>query len=84
MDLSAFFTVGRDSAQALPDTYNVWLVAVSYAIASLASYTFLQFAGRIVELRGSVLRLAWLAAGAAASGPCISWRCWLTSCRSLE
>ncbi len=68
MDLAAFFTIGRDLAQALPETYNFWLVALSYAMASLASFTFLQFVGRIVELRGSVLRLAWLTAGAVTMG----------------
>jgi len=68
MDLAAFFAIGRDPAQTLPETYNYWLVALSYAIAALASYTFLQFAGRIVELRGSPLRLGWLAAGAITMG----------------
>lgn len=68
MDLATFFTIGRDPAQALPDTHNYWLVAVSYAIAALASFTFLQFADRIMELRGSLLRLRWLVGGAIVMG----------------
>jgi len=68
MDLATFFTIGRDPAQALPEAYNYWLVAVSYAIAALASFTFLQFADRIIELRGSLLRLRWLVGGAIVMG----------------
>ena len=48
--LSDFFTTNVDPADALPSRYNYGLVLVSYLVASLASYTFLQFAGRIVEL----------------------------------
>ena len=66
--LSDFFTTSVDPAQALPSRYNYVLVLISYLVASLASYTFLQFAGRIVELRQSVARFAWLAAGAAMMG----------------
>jgi len=68
MDFATFFTIGRDPAQALPDTYNYWLVAVSYAIAAMASFTFLQFADRMIELRGSRLRLRWLVGGAIVMG----------------
>src|SRR5215217_3108189 len=66
--LSDFFTTSVDPAQALPSRYNYVLVLISYLVASLASYTFLQFAGRIVELRQSVARFAWLAAGAIMMG----------------
>jgi PAS domain S-box-containing protein len=66
--LSDFFTTSVDPAQALPSRYNYALVLISYLVASLASYTFLQFAGRIVELRQSVARFAWLAAGATMMG----------------
>ena len=66
--LSDFFTTSVDPAQAMPSRYNYALVLISYLVASLASYTFLQFAGRIVELRQSVARFAWLAAGAAMMG----------------
>ncbi|MEO7158077.1 MAG: hypothetical protein ABI039_10965, partial [Vicinamibacterales bacterium] len=54
------FVTGVDTADALPSRYNYALVLVSYLIASLAAYTFLQFAARIVELRQSVMRFAWL------------------------
>jgi PAS domain S-box-containing protein len=66
--LSDFFTTSIDPADALPSRYNYVLVLISYLVASLASYTFLQFAGRIIELRQSVARFAWLAAGAAMMG----------------
>jgi PAS domain S-box-containing protein len=66
--LSDFFTTSVDPADALPSRYNYVLVLISYLVASLASYTFLQFAGRIVELRQSVARFAWLAAGATMMG----------------
>ena len=66
--LSDFFTTNVDPADALPSRYNYGLVLVSYLVASLASYTFLQFAGRIVELGQSVARYAWLAAGAVMMG----------------
>jgi PAS domain S-box-containing protein len=66
--LSDFFTTSVDTADALPSRYNYVLVLISYLVASLSSYTFLQFAGRIIELRQSVARFAWLAAGAAMMG----------------
>src|SRR5829696_8244769 len=66
--LSDFFTTNFNPADALPSRYNYGLVLVSYLVASLASYTFLQFAGRIVELGQSVARFAWLAAGAVMMG----------------
>jgi NO-binding membrane sensor protein with MHYT domain len=66
--LSDFFTINVDTADALPSRYNYVLVLISYLVASLASYTFLQFAGRIVELCHSVARFAWLAAGAVMMG----------------
>jgi NO-binding membrane sensor protein with MHYT domain/nitrogen-specific signal transduction histidine kinase/CheY-like chemotaxis protein len=67
-DFSGFFAVGVDAARALPGNYNLGLVLVSYLIASLGAYAFLQFAGRIVELRQSTLRWSWLAGGALAMG----------------
>ena len=68
MDFATFFAIGRDSALALPETYNYWLVGVSYAIAALASFTFLQFADRIIELPPSPLRRRWLVGGALVMG----------------
>jgi diguanylate cyclase len=49
-------------------TYNLWLVAVSFVVATLASYTALDLTGRISLLASSRLRHAWLAGGAAAMG----------------
>jgi PAS domain S-box-containing protein len=66
--LSDFFVTGRETHDALASHYNYVLVMVSFLVASLSSYTFLQFAGRIVELRQSVMRYAWLAAGAVIMG----------------
>jgi NO-binding membrane sensor protein with MHYT domain/nitrogen-specific signal transduction histidine kinase len=71
-NLSDFFTIGLDPAQALPEEYNPVLVVVSYLIASLGSYAFLQFAELLSELRNRALRLAWLAGGAFAMG-CGIW-----------
>jgi diguanylate cyclase len=49
-------------------TYNFWLVAASFAVATLASFTALDLTGRISQLTSSRLRHAWLAGGAAAMG----------------
>ncbi len=48
-------------------TYNVPLVVLSIVIASIASYTALNLAGRITVAQGSA-RLLWLAGGASAMG----------------
>jgi diguanylate cyclase len=49
-------------------TYNFWLMAVSFVVATLASYTALDLTGRISLLASARLRHAWLAGGAAAMG----------------
>jgi NO-binding membrane sensor protein with MHYT domain len=49
-------------------TYNLWLVAASLVVATLASFTALDLSGRISLLARSALRHAWLAGGAAAMG----------------
>ena len=49
-------------------TYSFWLVALSLVVATLASYTALDLAGRISRLTQSSARHAWLAGGAAAMG----------------
>jgi NO-binding membrane sensor protein with MHYT domain len=41
---------------------------LSYLVAALGSYAFLQFASRIAELRDAGLRFSWLAIGAIAMG----------------
>jgi NO-binding membrane sensor protein with MHYT domain/nitrogen-specific signal transduction histidine kinase/CheY-like chemotaxis protein len=71
MDLSSFFALGSDPSQALPGRYNYGLVFLSYLVAALGSYAFLQFATRIGDLRDHGLRLSWLAIGAIAMGGAI-------------
>ncbi|TAJ32002.1 MAG: hypothetical protein EPO67_12815, partial [Reyranella sp.] len=68
MNLSNYFALDVDPSQALPGTYNYALVLLSYLVAVLGSYAFLQFASRIAELRGSGLRFNWLIVGAVAMG----------------
>ncbi|CAG4886995.1 putative bifunctional diguanylate cyclase/phosphodiesterase [Paraburkholderia saeva] len=52
----------------MQSTYNFWLVALSLVVATLASYTALDLAGRITLLGRTLARHAWLAGGAAAMG----------------
>ena len=49
-------------------TYNLWLVALSLMVATLASFTALDLSGRIFLIKQAGLRHAWLAGGAAAMG----------------
>lgn len=49
-------------------TYNLWLVALSLVVATLASYTALDLSGRIFALPRRRQREAWLAGGACAMG----------------
>jgi NO-binding membrane sensor protein with MHYT domain/nitrogen-specific signal transduction histidine kinase/CheY-like chemotaxis protein len=68
MSLSNYFALNVDPSKALPETYNLGLVLLSYLVAVLGSYAFLQFATRIAELRNTGLRYGWLAIGAIAMG----------------
>jgi len=52
----------------MPSTYNPLLVAVSLMVATLASYTALDLAGRIALLKHAAWRHKWLAGGAVAMG----------------
>jgi diguanylate cyclase (GGDEF)-like protein len=52
----------------MQSTYNLGLVAVSLAVATLASYTALDLAGRISTMARARTRHLWLAGGAAAMG----------------
>ncbi|BFG76072.1 EAL domain-containing protein [Paraburkholderia terrae] len=52
----------------MQSTYHLGLVVVSLAVATLASYTALDLAGRISTLASARLRHLWLAGGAAAMG----------------
>jgi diguanylate cyclase len=49
-------------------TYDLWLVALSLAVAALASYTVLDISARISLLGITRLRRVWLAGGAVAMG----------------
>ena len=55
----------ENSAMAM--SYNHYLVALSVAISTLASYAALDLAGRVTAARGPV-RMAWLSGGACAMG----------------
>ena len=55
-----YFALNVDPSQALPGSYNYALVLLSYLVAALGSYAFLQFATRIAELRDAGLRYSWL------------------------
>ncbi|KUZ74817.1 hypothetical protein WI37_20795, partial [Burkholderia ubonensis] len=48
-------------------TYNLWLVALSLVVATLASYTALDLSRRIALLANGRSRFAWLAGGATVS-----------------
>jgi diguanylate cyclase (GGDEF)-like protein len=49
-------------------TYNLWLVALSLVVATLASFTALDLSGRIATLPNHRQLHAWLAGGAGAMG----------------
>jgi NO-binding membrane sensor protein with MHYT domain/nitrogen-specific signal transduction histidine kinase/CheY-like chemotaxis protein len=72
VNFSDFFNLSLDPAQALPASYNYALVVVSYLIASLGSYGFLQFAGLVAESDNRISRFGWLIGGAMAMG-CGIW-----------
>ncbi|ALL69291.1 diguanylate cyclase/phosphodiesterase with PAS/PAC sensor [Paraburkholderia caribensis MBA4] len=52
----------------MQSTYHLGLVVVSLAVATLASFTALDLAGRISTMASARLRHLWLAGGAAAMG----------------
>ncbi|USU19624.1 putative bifunctional diguanylate cyclase/phosphodiesterase [Paraburkholderia fungorum] len=52
----------------MQSSYNFWLVAISFLVAALASYTALDLTGRIFMLASVRLRRAWRLGGAAALG----------------
>ena len=54
-------------AHIMVGSYDYWLVALSVLIAVLASYSALDFAGRVTAARG-VARMVWLTGGAVAMG----------------
>jgi diguanylate cyclase (GGDEF)-like protein len=52
----------------MQSSYNFWLVAISFAVATLASYTALDLTGRIFLLASARRRHAWRLGGALALG----------------
>ncbi|MFL9960567.1 EAL domain-containing protein [Paraburkholderia sediminicola] len=52
----------------MQSSYNFWLVAISFVVATLASYTALDLTGRIFLLASARLRHAWRLGGAIALG----------------
>ena len=54
------------ATETLTTSYNLWLVALSVAIAVVAAYATLGLAGRLAYSRDKSWR-GWLAAGAAAA-----------------
>jgi diguanylate cyclase len=52
----------------MQSSYNFWLVAISFVVATLASYTALDLTGRISLLASARLRHAWRLGGALALG----------------
>ncbi|VVE28612.1 putative bifunctional diguanylate cyclase/phosphodiesterase [Pandoraea terrigena] len=52
----------------MSSSYSGWLVALSLAVAVLASYTALDLSGRIYLMTHRGMRHAWLTVGAAAMG----------------
>jgi two-component system sensor histidine kinase/response regulator len=64
--LSLIETMNPDQS-AMAMSYNHYLVALSVAISTLASYAALDLAGRVTAARGHI-RIAWLTGGACAMG----------------
>jgi NO-binding membrane sensor protein with MHYT domain/CheY-like chemotaxis protein len=68
MALSQFFAFGVDPSEVLGGSYDYGLVLLSYLVAVLGSYAFLQFASRIAEIADGGQRLGWMVVGATAMG----------------
>src|SRR6185295_2692032 len=63
------FITGPLPGAVLPATYDPWLVALSYFVASLAAYTAVDLAGRVNDFRAEPRKAAaWLTGGAFAMG----------------
>jgi len=63
------FVTGPLSGTALSASYNGWLVALSYLVATLAAYTAIDLSGRVREFQAEPRRAAaWLAGGALTMG----------------
>src|SRR5215212_3846081 len=53
--------------QKMQGDYNLWLVAVSYAVAVAACFAALELGGRVVSARGRTVWI-WMAAGSVSIG----------------
>ncbi len=79
-----FFHGNIENVQLMKQSYSMWLVLLSYFIASLASYVFLDVAGRLREKNTSFKDNAlWLFSGAFAMGTGI-WAMHFTAMLALE
>ncbi len=63
-----FLPLGADISDALPQSYSVIIVVLSYLIAALASYAGLLMSACIANAESARARWVWLAGGAAAMG----------------
>ena len=70
------------TAAMLPERYDPLLVALSYLVALLGSYTALSIVGRLSD-SGGRLRVRWLLGGAAAQGTAI-WNMHFTGMLALR
>ena len=63
-----FLDRSSDLGPALPGTYDLALVPLSFVVASLAAYAALGVAGRMGAAETPIARRSWLTAGAASMG----------------
>ena len=67
-----FLNSSTDLGSAISGTYNLWLVALSVLIASVAAYAALQIAERLSKSKTVSVKHVWLVSGAIAMG-CGIW-----------
>ena len=70
--LLQFVNSSTDLSSAISGTYNLWLVALSVLIASVAAYAALQIAERLSKSKTVFVKHIWLVSGAIAMG-CGIW-----------
>lgn len=66
--LTAFFDVGQHTAAPIPGHHNYWLVALSYLVAFLASFTALKLFERAHRHRSSAQQRVWTLVTATVAG----------------
>ncbi|MEQ8226831.1 MAG: MHYT domain-containing protein [Rhodospirillales bacterium] len=67
-DPSQFFALYVDPSVVLPATYNLWLVLLSFFVATLAGFAFIHLLHRIAEHENSKARYFWMTGGALIMG----------------